>query len=81
MSKLNWWKTACAVCLLCAGAAIALPAQAFTTLFSFDGTDGSQPYTGLVQATDGNLYGTAPGGGANGAGTFFRITPSTTTLS
>jgi uncharacterized repeat protein (TIGR03803 family) len=51
-----------------------------TTLHSFDGTDGASPYAGLVQATDGNLYGTTDFGGANcvsdgGCGTVFKITP------
>jgi uncharacterized repeat protein (TIGR03803 family) len=31
---------------------------------------------GLIQATDGNLYGMTGGGGANSAGTVFKITPS-----
>ena len=63
-------------------------AQTFTTLHEFDGTDGSNPYAGLIQATDGNLYGTTSEGGANnnssctgdtvGCGTFFKITPSGT---
>src|SRR5271166_193046 len=53
-------------------------AQTFTTLHSFNGTDGSSPYAGLVQATDGNLYGTTGGGGANSYGTVFKITPSGT---
>src|ERR1700730_11299182 len=44
---------------------------------------GSQPYTGLVQATDGNFYGTTAYGGANcvatgGCGTVFKITPDGT---
>ena len=41
MGKLNWGKRAYAVFLLCAMTAIALPAQTFTTLHSFDGTDGA----------------------------------------
>jgi len=32
MSKLSWWKTACAVALLCVATAKASPAQTFTTL-------------------------------------------------
>jgi uncharacterized repeat protein (TIGR03803 family) len=62
--------------------AITLPAQTFTTLHVFDGYDGAHPYhAGLVQATDGNLYGTTLLDGANGiqnAGTVFKITPSGT---
>lgn len=37
--------------------------------------DGSQPYGGLIQATDGNLYGTTLYGGPYGSGTIFKITP------
>jgi len=55
-----------------------LPAQTFTTLQSFDSTDGANPEAGLVQGVDGNLYGTTQQGGANGAGTVFEITPSGT---
>ena len=47
-----------------------------TTLHSFSSTDGAIPGGGLIQATDGNFYGTAGGGGANGYGTVFRITPA-----
>jgi uncharacterized repeat protein (TIGR03803 family) len=35
-----------------------------------------RPYAGLIQATDGNLYGTTLGGGTKGGGTVFKITPS-----
>jgi uncharacterized repeat protein (TIGR03803 family) len=56
-------------------------AQTFTTLHSFDGTDGENPEAGLVQATNGNLYGTTYGGGANSYGTVFKITPSGTLTS
>jgi uncharacterized repeat protein (TIGR03803 family) len=68
-------KRACAVCVLYATTAIALPAQTFTTLHSFDGTDGESPGMG-VQATDGNFYGVTSGRGANNHGTIFKITPS-----
>ncbi len=54
--------------------AIAAPAQTFDTLYSFDSTDGKYPYAGLVQATDGNLYGTTLYGGSGGWGTAFKIT-------
>jgi uncharacterized repeat protein (TIGR03803 family) len=50
----------------------------FTTLHSFSGNpvDGSQPFTGLIEGNDGNLYGTTYDGGAWNAGTVFKITPS-----
>jgi uncharacterized repeat protein (TIGR03803 family) len=52
-------------------------AQTFATQHSFDGTDGGGPTTaGLIQATDGNLYGATAGGGASNDGTVFRITPT-----
>jgi uncharacterized repeat protein (TIGR03803 family) len=54
------------------------PAGTLTTLYSFcaqtNCTDGSNPYAGLIQSTDGNFYGTTSQGGANGFGTVFRIT-------
>jgi uncharacterized repeat protein (TIGR03803 family) len=76
LGKLNCAKRASAVFLLCAATAIALPAQTFTTLHSFDSTDGANPLAGLVQATNGNFYGTTSTGGANGDGTIFKTTPS-----
>jgi uncharacterized repeat protein (TIGR03803 family) len=51
------------------------PAGTLTTLHSFlGGIDGWEPYGGLVQATDGNLYGTTANGGTSGAGVIFQIT-------
>src|SRR5579862_1662773 len=51
------------------------PSGTLTTLHSFDYSDGAYPYLeGLIQASDGNLYGTTEEGGANGHGTVFRIT-------
>ena len=62
---------------------------AHTLLYSFCGvgtypacSDGADPFGGLVQATDGNFYGTTSEGGAyhsagnSSGGTIFRITPA-----
>ena len=82
--KPNRRKNGCTVLALCAITAAALPAQTLTTLHSFcsaigDGCpDGQNPRAGLVQATDGDLYGTTEFGGAGLAGVFgtiFKITP------
>ena len=44
-------------------------------LFYFDGTNGSCPLAGLIQGSDGRLYGTAALGGSNANnGTIFKIT-------
>jgi len=68
-----------------AALAFAAPAQTFTTLDSFDGADGAQPWGALVQATNGYLYGTTYAGGAGGTacgrpgcGTVFEVSPSGT---
>jgi uncharacterized repeat protein (TIGR03803 family) len=45
-----------------------------TSLHSFNYEDGAYPVGGLVQATDGNLYGTTSQGGIGGQGTVFQIT-------
>jgi uncharacterized repeat protein (TIGR03803 family) len=57
------------------------PLGAFTSLFSFDGTNGCYPNGRLLQGGDGALYGTTENGGAFftnstllGYGTVFRIT-------
>lgn len=55
------------------------PGGTLTTLYSFcekQGAcvDGSAPYAPLVQATDGNFYGTTTYGGANLDGTVFKLT-------
>ncbi len=49
------------------------PSGTLTTLHSFDYDDGANPLSELVQADDGNLYGTASGGGDKGTGTLFKI--------
>jgi uncharacterized repeat protein (TIGR03803 family) len=53
------------------------PTGTLTNLWSFSGgVDGANPYAGLVQGGDGNLYGMTSGGGASGNGTVFRISPT-----
>jgi uncharacterized repeat protein (TIGR03803 family) len=69
------------------------PGGALTTLYSFcslgsypNCPDGAEPAAGLVQATNGNFYGTTAAGGTgacqfagiNGCGTAFKITPAGT---
>jgi uncharacterized repeat protein (TIGR03803 family) len=55
-----------------------------TTLHTFEFTDGNLPVSGIIQATDGNFYGTTEDGGdltcnaPYGCGTVFRLTPSGT---
>ena len=51
------------------------PDGEFTTLYAFSGFDGQWPTSGVIQATDGNLYGTTGQGGSGGCGTIFSITP------
>jgi uncharacterized repeat protein (TIGR03803 family) len=54
-------------------------AGSLITLYSFcaktNCPDGNSPEAPLLQATDGNFYGTTVSGGAKGRGTVFRITP------
>ena len=49
---------------------------AVTTLHSFCGQEGTSPITGVIQATDGNLYGTAYTGGAYCGGSLYKLTPT-----
>jgi uncharacterized repeat protein (TIGR03803 family) len=54
------------------------PSGAVTVLHSFSTSDGNgtYPQSTLVEASDGNLYGTCYSGGANSVGTVFRISKS-----
>ncbi|MGA2371474.1 MAG: choice-of-anchor tandem repeat GloVer-containing protein [Candidatus Korobacteraceae bacterium] len=62
------------------------PAGTLTTLVSFDLADGTNPYGGVIQTADGNLYGTTlAGGGSNncgpyGCGVVFELELESTTL-
>jgi uncharacterized repeat protein (TIGR03803 family) len=77
-----------ALVFTCAGVALVVAAttmataQTYTDLYNFGtnpGDPASQTYTGIIaQGRDGNLYSTAPNGGANNDGAVFKITPSGT---
>jgi len=49
----------------------------YEVLYSFgsNATDGLDPWAGLIQDADGNLYGTTTGGGANYDGMVFKLAP------
>ena len=48
-----------------------------TVLYSFTGgADGAHPWAGVVRDENGNLYGTAGGGGAFGHGVVFEVDPT-----
>jgi len=49
----------------------------FNSLYSFtNGTDGSSPYGGLEEGTNGAFYGVASSGGVNNNGIVFQISPA-----
>ncbi|HTS19971.1 MAG TPA: choice-of-anchor tandem repeat GloVer-containing protein [Verrucomicrobiae bacterium] len=65
-----------AVLLFAAGLSCGASGQTLQTIHQFTGADGRNPQAGLIQASDGGLYGTTYGGGANGGGCVFRIRPN-----
>jgi uncharacterized repeat protein (TIGR03803 family) len=53
----------------------------WTPLYGFTGgADGGHPESWLIQATDGNFYGTTSQGGANNSGTVFRMSLGVTNI-
>jgi uncharacterized repeat protein (TIGR03803 family) len=53
------------------------PSGKLTILWNFEGrNDGQFPYSGPIEGTDGNFYGTTYQGGANAVGTIYQLTPS-----
>ncbi|MFI5115413.1 MAG: choice-of-anchor tandem repeat GloVer-containing protein [Terriglobales bacterium] len=85
MEKLSLPAVACIVVLFCAAAAIASPAQTFTTLVTFNWNNGAFPlFVSLVEDPNnpGHFYGTTEWGGTGsggigvvGLGTIFEISP------
>jgi uncharacterized repeat protein (TIGR03803 family) len=53
--------------------------NALTTLVSFDGANGLRPVGGVIEDSNGNLFGTTSGSGAN-SGTIFEFSTVTNTL-
>ena len=51
-------------------------AGVLTTLASFNGANGNQCSTALVQRSDGNFYGITTLGGIYGDGNIFKVTPA-----
>ena len=78
LCKLYCGKRSTAFLALSAATALALQAQTFTTAYSFDGQTANSPVAGLLQGTDGNLYGTTSEYGGRGVGAVFKITPTGT---
>jgi uncharacterized repeat protein (TIGR03803 family) len=84
VSKPNRGLKAFCALLLWAVAAVALPAQTFTTLHNFNKRAGTAPLGGLVQGSNGNFYGTTKLGGVSkhmfctrgGCGIVFEIAPA-----
>ena len=81
MGNLSCSKRHCVVFVFFAATVVVASAQTFTSLYSFAGPDGANPYANLAQGADGNFYGTTEVGGANcttneACGTVFAITPT-----
>ncbi len=64
--------------VLCAMSSASMAAQTVSTVLSFNGSDGQHPQGALVEALDGNLYGTTYGSLAGYGGSIFKLTPSGT---
>jgi uncharacterized repeat protein (TIGR03803 family) len=73
MRKMSLTGIACIIAVFCVATTVASHAQTFKTLLNFDGTDGSNPFSPLVEGADGNFYGTTCCGGTYGVGTVFRV--------
>src|SRR5581483_9033045 len=74
MARLSQLKWAFALALICAAMGVTARAQKYSTVASFNGVNGADPYYGsLIQGTDGYLYGTTTSGGVSNQGTVFKV--------
>ena len=62
--------------LLVLGLAVCAQAQTLNYFADLTAGDGWEPYASVVQAPDGNFYGSGTGGIYGGGGNMFRMTPS-----
>jgi uncharacterized repeat protein (TIGR03803 family)/YD repeat-containing protein len=46
-----------------------------SNLYTFNGSDGANPFAGLLQASNGNFYGTTYAGGSSNQGSIYQLTP------
>jgi uncharacterized repeat protein (TIGR03803 family) len=72
--------SACAIAAITLGPAVSVQAQTFKTLVQFNQKNGGEAFYygsgALIQGLDGNLYGTASGGGlSSDTGTVYKMTP------
>jgi len=68
------WLLPVVLACLCLPLLAAADSVSESVLHAFSGSDGSGVNSTLVQAADGDFYGTTPAGGASGAGTVFKLT-------
>jgi uncharacterized repeat protein (TIGR03803 family) len=69
------FRTICWVSFLCSFFAIALQAQNFETVATFDQTNGKDVFGPPIEATDHNLYGATVFGGTSNDGAIYKLTP------
>src|SRR5438105_4761432 len=65
-------------CFALASPAFPAGSDRLSVLHSFSGPDGANPFAALIQARDGNFYGTTLQGGDANRGTVFQMTPDGT---